>query len=176
VNLASERLPFLPWSGILVVALHNLEEALTTPKWLPLHRNGIAAATGIQPPAPAPHVLYASLIVVTLLPALWLLLASRARRKSLCAYSCLVLLGIFFANAFVPHILGALSLRSYVPGLVTAVGLVIPFFLAFVSRGLASGYFSGLGALAATAAAVIVYALLGVGALHLFALGAPSGA
>jgi hypothetical protein len=176
VNLASERLPLLPWPAILVVALHNLEEALTAPSWLPLHRSGVAAATRIQPPAPAPHVLYAGLIVVTLLPAFWLLLSSRAPRKSLRAYSCLVLIGVFFANAFVPHIVGALYLRSYVPGLGTAVGLVIPFFLAFVSRGLASGHFSRLGVFAAMAAAVVIYALLGVVALNFFASSLPSGA
>ena len=165
--IPSERLPLMPWPAILVIALHNLEEALTAPRWLFHHRTEIEAAYHVRLPAPATHVMYAVLITVTLLPSLWLLVASRAHRRSPRAYACLVLLGVFFANAFVPHIAGALALRSYIPGVATATVLVIPFFLTFVSRGLHAGYFSKRGALTALAVAIGIYILVGVGVLTL---------
>lgn len=159
--------PALAWRGIAVVALHNAEEALTIPTWLPPRLAQLEAQFGIQPLAADPGRLYLGLALATLIPALWVAMACRSAPRSAGAYSILVLYGIFFANALVPHLLGALLLASYVPGVVTAGALVVPFGVWLACRAVVEGYASTSGLVVALVVAVALYfpalaALLGL--------------
>ena len=142
--------------GLAAIALHNLEEALTMPAWLIPRLAQLEAQFGIRPLAEDLSRFYPGLVVATLVPAIWIAIASRAAPRSAGAYSILLLYGVFFANALAPHILGAVLLGSYVPGLLTAVVLVIPFTIALGRRALIDNYASPAG-LAATL--VVAFAL-----------------
>jgi hypothetical protein len=149
--------PKVAWCGLAVIALHNLEEALTIPAWLPSRRAQLEAQFGIRPLAADPERLYAGMALATLVPLVWVALAARAERRSAGAYSILVLYGMFLANAFVPHLLGTVLLRGYVPGAVTAAVLVIPFAAWLGRRALIDEYASRRGLAAALLAAIVVY-------------------
>jgi hypothetical protein len=95
--------------------------------------------------------------MATLLPALWIAIASRSAPRSAGAYSILVLYGVFLANAFVPHLVGTALLASYVPGVVTAVALVIPFTAWLIHRALVENYSSSPGVVVALLVAVVLY-------------------
>jgi uncharacterized protein with HXXEE motif len=162
--------PRLAWYGLAVIAAHNAEEALTLPGWFARHGARLAAQLHIRPPAAEPARLYIGLVLATVIPALWVALASRATARSAGAYSILVLYGMFLANAFVPHLLGAALLRGYVPGVLTAGLLVIPFTAWLARRSVADGYASRRGMVLALLAAAVVYvpalrALLGLARL-----------
>ncbi|HYN07380.1 MAG TPA: hypothetical protein VES67_08325 [Vicinamibacterales bacterium] len=64
--------------GIVVIALHNLEEALTMPHWLAPRLAALEARFGIRPLAEDSDRFYAGLVVATLVPALWIAVAARA--------------------------------------------------------------------------------------------------
>jgi hypothetical protein len=104
-----------------VIALHNAEEALTWPGWLPprprLHEEFGARPLAADADAPGP-----GLITATLLPALWVVLASRSVQGSAARYSIVVLYGVFVANALMPHLPGAALLASQL----LALGLYLP--------------------------------------------------
>jgi predicted small integral membrane protein len=158
--------PNLARCGLLVIALHNAEEAVAIPRWLPPRLAQIEARFGIRPLAAAPGRLYVGLVLVTVVPMAWVALASRAAPRSAGAYSILVLYGIFLANAFVPHLLGVVLLKGYVPGAITAGLLVVPFAVWLGWRAIADRYAStgGLAAALLTGTAVYVpagWALLG---------------
>jgi uncharacterized protein with HXXEE motif len=156
--------PRLAWSGLAVVALHNAEEALTLPSWIALHRAQLETEFHLRPLAAEPARLYVGLVLVTVIPAVWVALASRAAPRSLGAYSILVLYGIFLANAFVPHLLGSVLLGGYVPGAVTAGLLVVPFTAWLARRSVIDGYASRRGLIAALLLAAVLY-LPALGAL-----------
>ena len=149
--------PGIAWCGVVVIALHNAEEALTIPRWLPARLAELEARFRIQPAAADTDRLYLGLVMATLLPALWIAIASRSAPRSAGAYSILVLYGVFLANAFVPHLLGTLLLASYVPGVATAVALVIPFTIWLTRRALVEKYASGRGVVLALLVAVALY-------------------
>jgi len=140
-----------------VVALHNAEEALTIPTWLPPRLAQLERQFHIQPLAADPARLYVGLLLATLIPAIWVAFASRTAPRRLGAYSILVLYGVFLANAFVPHLAGALLLGGYVPGVITAGLLVLPFTVWLSCRAVMDGYASRQGVVVALLAAVLLY-------------------
>jgi Protein of unknown function with HXXEE motif len=159
--------PRVAWCGVAVVALHNAEEALTIPTWLPPRLARLEAEFRIQPLAVDSAQLYWGLAVATLIPIFWVAVASRGGPRSIGAYSIVVLYGVFLANALVPHLLGTVLLASYVPGAVTAGLLVVPFTVWLARRGVVDGYVSKTGLAVALLFAASLYfpalrALLGV--------------
>jgi uncharacterized protein with HXXEE motif len=150
--------PRLARWGLAVVAAHNAEEAITIPTWLPPRLHELETRFGVRPPITDPHLFYVSVTVATIVPAVWVLLASRAAPRSRASYSILVLYGLFAANALVPHVVGALMLRGYVPGVITAVTLVIPFTIWLCRRAVIGKWASRWGMMVALVIAAIVYA------------------
>jgi hypothetical protein len=165
-KMASRPLSVLPWIGLGVIGLHNLEEALTALSWLHVHAPAVRSIAGAELPPMVPGYFFAALAGITAASVAWVLLTYKARPKSLAAYSLVVLFGMFFANAFVPHVAGAIAFRGYVPGVLTAVTVVIPFFILFVAKGLRADHFTRPGVIAAIAVAVLGYCLAGLSALH----------
>ncbi len=149
--------PGVAWCGVAVVALHNTEEALTIPTWLPPRLARLEAEFGIQPLAVDSGRLYWGLVLATLIPMIWIAAASRGAPRSIAAYSIIVLYGVFLANALVPHLLGAVLLGSYVPGAATAGVLVVPFTVWLGCRAVVDGYVSKRGLVVALLVAAALY-------------------
>jgi len=152
-----ERFRRAAWCGVVVVALHNAEEALTIPDWLPPRLPTLAADFGIRPLAADAEQLYVGLLMATIVPLAWVALAARSDPRSVGAHSIFVLYGVFVANAFVPHLLGVLVLRDYVPGAITAGVLVVPYAVWLSRRAVIEGYVSRRGLLVALGTAITVY-------------------
>jgi hypothetical protein len=144
--------------GLAVIAAHNAEEAITIPTWLPPRLHELETRFGVRPPITDPGLFYMSVSVATIVPAIWVLIASRSAPRSVSAYSIVVLYGVFAANALVPHLLGALALGGYVPGVITAVGLVVPLTIWLCRRAVVDDYASPRGVGIAVLIAAIVYA------------------
>ena len=96
--------------GVAAVALHNVEEALTIPVWLPPRLAQLEAEFGIRPLAADTGRLYVGLVLATVIPAIWVAAAYRSPPRTFGAYSIVVLYGVFLANALVPHLAGAVLL------------------------------------------------------------------
>jgi hypothetical protein len=159
--------PQLARYGLAAIALHNLEEALTMPAWLAPRLTQLEAQFGIRPLAEDTARFYPGLVVATLVPAVWIAIASKrleARQPGSpgasrlpSTYSILLLYGVFFANAIAPHLAGAVLLGSYVPGLATAVALVIPVTIALARRALIDQYASPAGLATTVVIAFMLY-------------------
>jgi len=155
----------LSWLGFAVIALHNLEEAITAPDWLAVHAPELQARFGLERiPAANAGAFHTSLTVLTVVILVWIAIASRSRERSFGVYSIVFLFAVFFCNALVPHVAGAVVFRSYVPGVWTAVLLVIPFFLLWSIRAFREGWVGGTG-FAVTVAVAAAFYLLAVGPL-----------
>ena len=113
--------------AFLALAAHNAEEALFAPDWALANlellrrytRRGLAetwAGPGFR----------LSLLGLTLVLFAIAVFAARAPKRGAAVYLLLGVLALFAANAIVPHIAGALLLHDYVPGVATAVFLVLP--------------------------------------------------
>jgi hypothetical protein len=149
--------------------LHNLEEAITAPAWIAMHASELKARFGLDRiPAADAGAFYTSLTVLTIVILFWIVAASRAAERSFGMYSLNFLFAVFFCNALVPHVAGAVLLGSYVPGVWTAVLLVIPFTVVWSIRAFREGWISAKGFIMAIAAAAIFYA---VAAIPLLGLG-----
>jgi hypothetical protein len=143
--------------GVVTIALHNLEEALTLPQWLEA-RLPVALEQLSLPPLQPPSrgVLLRGLALVTLLPALVLAAGCWSRAA---AQASLVVVAIYFWNALVPHVAGALLLREYVPGVLSAALLTIPYAAALFRRAVREGVISRVGAVLALLLAAVLYPL-----------------
>lgn len=144
--------------GILVLAIHNAEEALTAPGWLQAALPRIRDLFGVTPrEQPSASQLYVALVLATVLPAVWVVLAMSGERKSVRVYSLMTLYSILFWNAWFPHIALALALVSYTPGVVTAVVLNVPFTLYLFRRAFRDGYVEKRGFAVAVVLGAVVY-------------------
>lgn len=157
----------LAWCGLVVVALHNAEEALTIPTWLPARLEELETRFHMRPLAADTDRLYPGLIMATLLPVIWVALTARSGPRSIGTYSILVLYGFFLANAIMPHLAGSLVLGGYTPGVITAGLLLVPFSAWLGFRAVADGYASKWGLCVSLLVAVALYipacaALLGM--------------
>jgi hypothetical protein len=88
---------------------------------------------------------------------LWIAMTVRAAPRTAATYSIVLLYGVFFANALAPHVLGAVLLGGYVPGIVTAAALVIPFSIWLAVRAVRDGYASASGLALAVCCAFALY-------------------
>ena len=104
------------------------------------------------------------LTVLTVVILFWIAIASRSRERSFGVYSIVFLFAVFFCNALVPHVAGVVLLGSYVPGVLTAALLVIPFFILWSIRAFREGWVGATG-FAVTVAVAAAFYLLAVGPL-----------
>ncbi len=115
------------WAVPLLLAIHNAEEALTFPRYLPEVRE--------HPPyflrsvAESLHydALFIALVVVTVVPALVSLWSWR-RPQSRAAFWCVMLIqATVFLNVFA-HMSSVITVfRGYGPGVLTALAINLPF-------------------------------------------------
>ena len=161
-------LPRRSWLGVVVIAAHNAEEALTAPTWLQPRLPELQQRFGVAPLAVDAERLYVGLALVTLFTAGWVALASPAAPRSLGVHSLIVLYAIFLLNAVIPHVAGSVLLGGYTPGVFSAVAMVVPYCLWYFKRALSEQWVGGTGLVAAIAVGAVLYApvvwtLLGFG-------------
>lgn len=111
MNTAVKILPF-------VFALHNAEEAWTINRYpnqaIPLHDN-VAPAQFIV------AVLLFTILGFVLVFGKKIYPSNKSYQYAVTGFS-----GMLFLNSFFPHILSAIILRSYTPGLISATVLLLP--------------------------------------------------
>lgn len=148
----------LSWFGFTVIALHNLEEGLTAPPWLALHARELQLRFGLERiPAANASGFYTSLTVLTIVILLWIFAVRRAPDRRFGMYSLVILFAVFFCNALVPHLAGAILLGRYVPGVLTAVLLVIPFTVLWSIRAFREGWVEAKGFAISIAGSIVFY-------------------
>ena len=118
------------WAFPVVVTLHNLEEAT----WLP----GFWQNRSWHLPISAAEFRIAAGLVA-ILAYMLTYLSIRGGKKSVSAYMMASFSTIMFLNA-IWHIAAAVYVRSYAPGVVTAILLVLPVTIYLLRRALREGY------------------------------------
>lgn len=128
----------LQWLFPLVVTLHNTEEAIWLPAW--------SQRAGIWHVPVGPGEFRFAVLVLTLLAFLVTYLSFRMGPQTVWAYLATGYMAAMLANVFLPHIAASVAMRSYTPGLVTAVLLNLPVLFLLLRQALRERYVSGLRA------------------------------
>ncbi len=183
----------LEWLFPIVVTLHNAEEAIWLPGWskragrwrLPFssaaepqqtsfERVGAAANRTPAAKTTAPRqqrrllragVFRFGVAVLTVLAFAVTWLSARSGKQTVWTYLAFGYMVAVLANVLIPHVAAAVALRSYVPGVVTAVTLNLPVLSLLVVLAVREGYVSGWKA-AEYAAGVSGFLLLYVAAVY----------
>jgi hypothetical protein len=106
----------LAWAFVVVVAIHNLEEALLLPKW--------SGSAGRWHAEVGETEFCFAVTVLTIMAALFAILAverSEVGIYLLCGYALAMALNVLF-----PHVAATVALRRYAPGTATAILLNLP--------------------------------------------------
>ena len=122
----------LAWIFTLVVVMHNTEEALFLPAW-----SKSAGRWHVQ--VGRPEFTFA-VVVLTLVLVGFAAAATFAGAGSVWAYLFSGYVCAMVANAFVPHTLGTIFLRRYMPGTATGLLLNLPLGIWFLQRAFAQGF------------------------------------
>lgn len=142
------------WLLIPAMAMHNLEEWLTVPRYgsiapaLQDRLNGVMAQ-------PTYAVLQIAWVIVTLVPAIAVFASAAADRSRWRNGLVCWIASMYLANAFLPHLLAFAMDRAYAPGLATAVFVVLPVTLLLLRQAVHEKYLTGAQAAVAIAAGVI---------------------
>lgn len=118
------------WLIPVLLAIHNLEEALTMPEWVEANlwkvREAIPLFNYLQFSTPQ---LYLSLLLVTVVPFILAFVCLLGELSGTKLNIMLTLQAIIFWNALAPHVSGVIVLQMYNPGTITAVLINFPFSL-----------------------------------------------
>ena len=133
----------LVWGVPFALLLHNIEEALTFARYLP--RVHAAAPVPLRAMLPERlHIAYAGLLVVTVIPFGLAVLARRPKSPGWVRYALLVVAASLLANV-AWHLMVAVALRGYAPGVLTAVAVNLPVTLAALRGARRDGWLSRRG-------------------------------
>lgn len=119
----------------MVIALHNLEEALWLPRW--------ANRTGFWRTPVAPRVFQFVVVVLTALALAVTWLSAKSGAQSTWTYLMFGYMAGVLANAVYPHLVLSIARRSYMPGTATAVALNLPVLSFLVASALSERQVSG---------------------------------
>lgn len=118
------------WCIPFFLTIHNIEEAVTMPAWIPEH---LPSLRSLNHPFASLHFsstqLYISLVLVTVVPLLIVAVCQRGALTHRKAAVMITLQSVIFWNAIVPHAGGIFVMGMYNPGTVTALLFNIPFSL-----------------------------------------------
>lgn len=138
-----ERISFraLLWFIPVVLAVHNCEEALTMPSWVP---ENLSSIRGMIPFHFTVYFsskqLLISLFLATVIPFLIVFFCADGEKGSAKLDLLFILQLIIFLNIFIPHIAVSVIVLRYNPGVITAIALNLPFSFYFFRRALIEGY------------------------------------
>jgi hypothetical protein len=125
----------LMWLFPIVVTLHNAEEAIWLPGW---SKRAVLWRSPVTPGSFrfAVAVLTVLAFAVTGLSAI----SGKQTIWTYLAFGCMV---VTLANVLIPHLALTVALRSYMPGVATAVALILPVLSLLVVLAIREGYVSG---------------------------------
>lgn len=128
----------LQWLFPVVVTLHNFEEAIWLPKWS-------KKAGKWHPQVGKREFRFAAVVIAILAYGLTYLSWSTGSQSIWTYLNCGFMLAMLI-NVFLPHLLGTMVLRQYVPGVVTGVLFNLPvssllLYLAFQEKWVMNGKF-----------------------------------
>jgi hypothetical protein len=170
--MALESLSYktLQWLVFVFLALHNLEEGLTAPAYIPEIKNLLSGRVpdALLASLPTPGQFYAALLGATVVPLALIAFATTGRPTPFKSYLVVAVQAVVFLNVFVPHVPAAVALGGYAPGVFTAVLINLPFSLIFFRRSLDESRVRPAGlalvlALALPALVLSVFALYALG-------------
>ena len=147
--------------AFLALAAHNAEEALYARDWA-LSNMGLLT----QYTAPGLAETWAgsafrlSLLGLTIVLLAFSFFAARAPQRGAAVYLLLGILAVFAANALFPHIAVAVALQAYVPGVATAIALVLPAATWVYISTLRDGYATRRGGFMAATLGLALYAAI----------------
>lgn len=113
----------LIWAVPAAVLIHNIEEAMTMPRYAPTVLALVPES--IRPSIPSLDYMYVALVVVTAIPIGLALVARRGASIIWATYGMLLVAAVMLVNV-VWHLSAATLLRGYAPGVVTAVAINLP--------------------------------------------------
>ncbi|WP_155590944.1 HXXEE domain-containing protein [Lysinibacillus cavernae] len=102
----------------LAVTLHNLEEALWLPQWSQID-------SSFQKPV-TPNEFHFAVLIITALAYLVSFLTLSFPKSKLIKWAFTGFLGSMIFNAFFPHLIVTIVMKTYSPGLITALLLNVP--------------------------------------------------
>lgn len=137
------RFQHLQWLFPVVIALHNTEEAIWLPGW------SKHAVLWRRPVTPGSFRF--ALVVLTVLAFVLTWLSAESGKQTVWAYLAFGCMCVTLANVLIPHLAFTVALRSYMPGLATAVALNLPVLSLLVVIAIREGYVSGWKAAANSA-------------------------
>jgi Protein of unknown function with HXXEE motif len=120
------------WLFAIVIAAHNLEEAVWLPDW--------SLTAGRWHHAVGNTEFRFAVIVLTLLAAIAAWLAKVQGRESFGAYLVAGYALAMLLNALLPHLLATVAMRRYMAGTATAVLLNLPVTIYVLTLGFREGY------------------------------------
>lgn len=116
------------WFIPILLTLHNIEEALTMPRWVSQNLPFIQSNLPFKNPLQfSPTQLLLSLVIATVIPIIVTILCIGGEKKSKKLFILFLLQGIVLLNVFVPHIVVSVRIWQYNPGVITAVCFNLPF-------------------------------------------------
>jgi len=122
---------------LLLVVLHNIEEALTMPDWISQHSQKIVQQLNIHIQLNfSPLQFYFSLVFATIIPILVVVFCSNFVKKSKKIHIIILTQSILFLNSIIPHLLAVIMLFGYFPGAITSIVLTIPFSIYFFYKAI----------------------------------------
>lgn len=126
----------------VVIALHNAEEAITAPAYLPRVGEYVAGFpalrdAGVVPPSLTQ--LYIALVVVTIVPAIMIGWATSSRDSAAKRGVVAVVAAALLWNVLLPHVSAMIAFRGYAPGGLTALVVNLPFCVYFFRRSSRDG-------------------------------------
>lgn len=122
----------LAWLFTLGVVAHNCEEAILLPAWS-------RTAGRWHAPVGSREFVFA-VAVLSLLLVVLAAAAFSTGPKSIWAYAFTGYVFAMVANVFVPHVVGTIALRRYVPGTATALLFNLPLGGLFLQEAVAQGF------------------------------------
>jgi hypothetical protein len=128
----------LLWLFPIVITLHNAEEAIWLPGW------SKRAVLWHSPVSPGSFRFAVAVLTVLAVAITWL--SAESGKQTVWTYLAFGCMVVTLANVLIPHIALTVALRSYMPGVATAVILNLPVLSLLVVLALKEGYVSGLKA------------------------------
>jgi hypothetical protein len=128
----------LLWLFPIVETLHNAEEAIWLPGW------SKRAVLWHSPVTPGSFRFAAAVLTILAFAVTWL--SARSGKQTVWTYLAFGYMAAVLANVLIPHIALTVALRSYMPGVATAVTLNLPVLSLLVVLALKEEYVSGVKA------------------------------
>jgi len=125
----------LEWLFPMVVTLHNTEEAIWLPGW------SKRAVLWHSPVTPGSFRFTAAVLTVLAFAVTWL--SAISGKQTVWTYLAFGYMAAVLANVLIPHLALTVALRSYMPGVATAVLLNLPVLTLLAVYALREGYVSG---------------------------------